>query len=168
MSLQFHKELARKYHLELLGEWKLELVDEIIHQNYQISDDSAILVTSNRPLGRENFRKRILEIKQGLPDLAFELITILAEDNRVMLSWNISGTQQGTLFGFGSKNRYVKTYGTTLLIIKDNMIISADIKFDTYSLLLQLGHIKFDQENVKDVLEYLENVETMTNRAFGA
>lgn len=164
MSLEFNKSLVRKYHLELFGKWKFRLIDEIIHENYEISPKSATIVTSDNPTGRASFRRRLILIKQGMPNWTYEIITMMAEGNRVISYWTVSGKQEDVLFGFPSKGKNVKVFGTILFNIIDNKIISADVNFDTYSFLVQLGHIKIGSETSRDVLDYLRNVEMMTGK----
>lgn len=166
MSLEFNKTLVQKYQLELFSKWKMDLIEEIIHENYKISPKSVSIVTSNNPEGRENFRNRLIAIKMGMPDMSYEIITMVAEGNRVISYWTVKGTQKDVLFGFPSKGKFAKVFGTILFVFKDRKIISADVNFDSYSFLVQLGHVKIDKETSQDVLDYLKNVELMASQSY--
>ena len=67
MSLEDNKQMAKRYLLELYGRWKFELIDELIHDDYELSENSVTIKhqASNKN-GKQGFVKRLKQFKNAI------------------------------------------------------------------------------------------------------
>ncbi|MHA2100171.1 MAG: ester cyclase [Candidatus Kariarchaeaceae archaeon] len=163
MSFQHNRTLAVKYLKEIFGQWRYDLIEEVVHENYHMNESSVDLIKRHQVVkkGREAFHDRVESIRIGMPNMVFNILKIIAEEDGVITWWSWEGTQDGTLFGFPPKGKEMKIFGTNFFEIKDEKIYSSLTNFDTFSFLIQLGHalVQVDQEDL--VLQYLKNLEEM-------
>lgn len=162
MTIENNKRMVRKFLLELFGRWKFELVDEIIHDDYELTENSVTITlqTSNKN-GKQGFDKRIRQFKKSFPNLKYGIIKIIAEDDSVIAWWAMTATQADEIYGFSSKGQTAKIFGTNHFIFKDGKIISNTVNFDSLSFLIQLGHIALNSDQEDLVMQYLGSLERM-------
>lgn len=163
MSFEHNRALAVKYLKEIFGEWNFDLIDEVVHEDYTMSESSVELIKRHQTVnkGRSALLDRIKSIRQGMPNMRFNILKIIAEKNGVITWWSWEGKQEGLLFGFPPKNKEMKIFGTNYFEIKDGKIYSSLTNFDTFSFLIQLDHasVQIDQEEL--VLQYLKSLEEL-------
>lgn len=159
MTIEKNKQIAKKYLLELYGKWNIDLVDELIHDEYVLSDNSVVLSSQySTEKGKAAFLKRLIEFSKSLPDLKYGIIKIIAEEDSVIVWWALKATQVGEVFGFPSKGKTVQIFGTNHFIMEDGKIRSNTINFDTFSFLIQLGHVTINTDQEEMVMQYLKHL----------
>jgi predicted ester cyclase len=91
----------------------------------------------------------VMREKEVFPDRKFKEVSILAEGDRVVLRWEMTGTNKGDVLGHKATGKKVKTYGTEYIRIKDGKIIEHDDDSPghVFNLLDQLGML--DRETLK-------------------
>ena len=171
MSLEHNKTIARQFLTELFSKWDFSLIEKIIHDDYRVSKNSVSIINFKDSLfnepGKGNFRERLHYIRNGMPDLKFEVTKMVAEDNEVIAWYTWSGTQKGMLFGFPPKNKKVKIFATNYFTIQAKKIVSARITLDSFSFLYQLGHVDFVQDESM-MLRYLDDIERINSEFNGS
>ncbi|OLS24995.1 MAG: hypothetical protein HeimC2_20500 [Candidatus Heimdallarchaeota archaeon LC_2] len=162
MSIEKNKILAKKFLLELYCRWNYDLVDELIHEDYELGKDSVSILAQARTLpGKAAFVKRLKYYHKALPDMRYGIIKIISEEDNVIVWWAMKATQVGDFNDFPTKGKKVQIFGTHHFEIKDGKIISSTINFDTFSFLIQLGHIEVTNEQEDMVMEYLKRIEKL-------
>lgn len=158
-----NRKLAIRYLKEIIGEWNYDNVHEIMHPEYSLSDASVDIALQKEVglVGMDAFIERTENLRKGMPNQKFHILKIIAEENSAITWWSWEGTQTGDLFGFPPKNRSMKVFGTMFFEIRDKLIYSTIVNFDTFSFLIQLGHasIKVDEDDL--VMKYLKSLEEL-------
>ncbi|MCY3415097.1 MAG: ester cyclase [Candidatus Heimdallarchaeota archaeon] len=162
MSLEKNKNLACKFLTELYSKWQFDVIDEIIHDNYKISERSVSVIHLEESMppgpGKQELKKRVQYFRKAMPNMRYTILKLIAEDDSVMAWWTWEGTQEDELFGFSPNYKSMKIFGTNLFKIKDGKILSTSVSFDTFSLLIQLGHVQIDQDQDEFIMKYLEKL----------
>ena len=136
-----NKAIARRF-IQVWGQGDLGIIDKLASPEFSVDYSSFPQAIK----GGEAF-KGLLEIfRSGFPDLNIDIEDEIAEDNKVVISWSLSGTHQGTLQGGNLKGipptgKKVKWNGITIYKITDGKVIEEKGEEDTYGLMQQLGAI---------------------------
>lgn len=86
------------------------------------------------------------ELRQAFPDLTFEIEQVIAEGDRVAITWTMRGTQHGAFRGLPASGRQITTSGADIYRVADNRIVEKWTVGDDLGLLMQLGAIPaFDE-----------------------
>ena len=134
MSME-NKAIVRRFYEEVWNKRRVELVDELMspshamHNNY--IPDSCV--------GPEAYKREIARWITGIPDLRFTVEDMIAEKDKVVVSWTVSGTHKGELRGIPPTGKKVSVEGMTILQIADGKIMDSFFNWDALSLMQQLG-----------------------------
>lgn len=94
-------------------------------------------------------QQEIINDHTAFPDTVFKEDEIMAEDDRVILRWSMTGTNTGPLFGREPTGKTVTTYGYEMVRIEDGKIVEHkdDGGATLVDVLRQLGWL--DEEMLK-------------------
>jgi len=94
-------------------------------------------------------QQEIINDHTAFPDTVFKEEDIMAEDDRVILRWSMTGTNTGPLFGREPTGRKVTTFGYEMVRIQDGKIVEHkdDGGATLVDVLRQLGWL--DEEMLK-------------------
>jgi predicted ester cyclase len=127
--------------MEAFNNADTKVVEELIHPNVK---DVAKLHgheehERNLPVAKR-VQAEIMAGVQAFPDRKFNIESIIAEGDTVILRWSLSGTHKGTLFGRKATGKQVKVFGTEIVRIQNGKIVEHDDDgVHTLELLRQLG-----------------------------
>ena len=129
------QEVAKNEHnvrrlFELINQGKMDQLGEVIAEDYA------------GPLGERGpagFSAVVERMKRGVPDLHYELAEVIAEGDRVAVSWSWRGTHTGTLNGFVASNKTVENTGMAFFELSESKIVRATLETDRLGLLQQIG-----------------------------
>lgn len=137
--MQKNKELVVQLIEEVWSKGNLLLVDTLIAKEYKILHDPGDPWES-KLLDHAEFKKRVMLSREVFPDLLFTLKDVVSEENRVTISWFMTGTQKGEIPGvLHATNKFVKVSGLTIYYFSDDKIAAHWQVVDRLSLLEQLG-----------------------------
>lgn len=131
------KALAKRFFEEVWNQGDESAIDRYI----------AADASGNDPdfgAGRETFRRQWREWRAAFPDLHFEVVDLVAEGDKVVTRWVLTGTHQGPIFGIQPTGRRVRVEGMSLDRIKDGQIIEGFDGWDALGLRRQLGALPED------------------------
>jgi predicted ester cyclase len=94
------------------------------------AEDFADHFASTENHGLEGVRRSTELYRALFPDLRFEVVDQVAEDDRVANRWVLTGTNRG---------RHVRLWGITLSHLRDGRIVEDWSGFDSLELVRQLG-----------------------------
>ena len=132
MSLNENKALARRFFEEVWNQKREEAIDEFIAESAAGNDPDF-------GAGREGFREQWRKWHAAFPDLHFAVEDIIAEDDKVLTRWTLTGTHQGEFMDVPASGRHVRVSGMSLDIIKDGRIASGFDGWDALGLRRQIG-----------------------------
>ncbi len=136
MSME-NKTIIRRLYQEVWNERKLEVVDELISASHALNDP----IVSGSQVGPELYKRRVVELTTGLPDLCFTIEDTIAEGEKFVTCWTISGTHQSEYMGIPATGRKISVEGITIHHIKNGKILDSYARWDVLGLMRQLGAI---------------------------
>jgi predicted ester cyclase len=95
MSTEQNKAIARRMALEVFGQGRLEVVDEIVAPN--VTEHGQL--PPGIPQGREGIKAIASAMRKGFPDVTFRIDLEVAEGDYVASHMTVSGTNKGDMFG---------------------------------------------------------------------
>ena len=95
------------------SEGDLGAIDDHLAERYTIRHDPGD-PWEGRTLDRAGFAERLVASRAVAPDQVFELVEIVAQGERVAVSWTWRGTHLGDLPGFPASGRALAMSGLTI------------------------------------------------------
>jgi len=94
-------------------------------------------------VGRESFREQWKKWHAAFPDLHFDVREIIAEGDRVVTRWHLTGTHTGVDYlGKSSSGAKIAVDGVSIDTIKDGVVLDGFDAWDSLGFREQLGIIK--------------------------
>ena len=136
-----NKVVLNRFWEEVWDQGKLDVVDEIFHQDF-VDHGLAPGLTKQGP---EGAKEAVMQFRDAMPDLYLKVDDMIAEGDKVLTRWTSGGTQTGPLRSprgeIPPSGRVGKVQGMTLNRVEDGRIIEAWDNFDILGMLQQLGVI---------------------------
>lgn len=132
MSTEDIKQLARDFFREVWNEGNEAAIDRYIAENARGNDPDF-------GAGREAFRAQWRKWQAAFPDLHFEVEDVIAEGNKVLTRWTLTGTHEGEFMDIPATGRAIRVSGMSFDIIEDGMIAEGFDGWDALGLRQQLG-----------------------------
>lgn len=139
MSAEANKELARRFFEEVWNQGDEAAIDRYVAADAHGNDPDF-------GTGREAFRRQWRQWRAAFPDLRFEVVDVIAEGEKVLTRWVLTGTHQGEIFGIPPTGRSVRVEGMSLDRIRDGQIVEGFDGWDALGLRQQLGAIPANSE----------------------
>jgi steroid delta-isomerase-like uncharacterized protein len=130
-----NKAIIRRLYGEVWNGRRLDLISEIISPSHALHDNNA----SGSSIGPEAYKTQVNRFLSGFPDLRFSIDDMVAEDEKLVVSWNIAGTHRGEFMGIPATNKKISVDGITINHIVNGKIIDSYINWDALGMLQQLG-----------------------------
>jgi steroid delta-isomerase-like uncharacterized protein len=138
MVVAKNKALLKRYIEEVWNQGHLDLINELVGPQYVIHHDPGD-PWEGKTLDLATCKKRISDSRRPFPDLRFDIQEMIAEGEKVAISWYMSGTQQGHIPGLSTTNNKIKVSGLTIYFFAEGKITGHWQVFDKLSLMTQLG-----------------------------
>jgi steroid delta-isomerase-like uncharacterized protein len=126
------KQLARDFFQEVWNDGDEAAIDRYIAENARGNDPDF-------GAGREAFRAQWRKWQAAFPDLHFEVEDVIAEGNKVLTRWTLTGTHEGEFMDIPATGRRISVSGMSFDIIEDGMIAEGFDGWDALGLRQQLG-----------------------------
>lgn len=88
---------------------------------------------------REPYAKYIREVRDGFPDMHFEIVDMAVRDDIVMAEVHITGTHEGEFKGLPPTGRRVEVRAMGKWRVAEGQVVECHIYYDTTELPEQLG-----------------------------
>jgi steroid delta-isomerase-like uncharacterized protein len=132
-----NKAIVRRLYQEVWNERKLEVVDQLLSASHALNDP----VVSGSQVGPELYKRRVVELTTSFPDLCFTIEDTIAEGEKIVACWTISGTHQNEYMGIPATGRKISLEGITIHHIRNKKILDSYARWDVLGLMRQLGAI---------------------------
>ena len=129
------KALAQKL-MDVWNSHEETYVDSLIGASYVCHDPAA---PKDFGKGPEAFKQRFKMYNMAFPDSKFTVEEIIAEGNKAVVRWSVTGAHKGELFGIQPTNKHVQVVGTSICHIQDERIAEEWTYYDALGLMQQLG-----------------------------
>jgi steroid delta-isomerase-like uncharacterized protein len=129
-----NKALARAFFEQIWNEKREDAIDAFIPADAVGNDPDF-------GAGREGFRAQWRSWITAFPDLHFEIVDLLAEGDKVLTRWVLTGTHKGAFLGAPPTGNSIRVEGMSLDRIEDGMVAEGFDGWDNYGFRKQLGLI---------------------------
>jgi len=130
-----NKAIVQRLYEEVWNERKLEVIKEIISASHALQSPNI----SGSSIGPEAYKRNVLLFLAGYPDLHWTIEDLIAEKDKVVACWTISGTHKGDYMGIPASNKRVSVDGITVHLIADGKIMDSTSNWDALGMMQQLG-----------------------------
>lgn len=121
---------------DVYGEGKVELIDELIHEDY---------VEHPMPEGfspdREGLKSFVQALHAALSDVHAKAERVLVDDDQLAFRWRITGTHSGEFLGIPASGNHIETTGNDVAVMREGKLVERWCEQDMLSLLTQFGAI---------------------------
>jgi steroid delta-isomerase-like uncharacterized protein len=129
------KAIVRRLYEDVWNKRKLEGVSDLFSPSHALRDNNS----SGSSVGPEAYKTQVAMYLAAFPDLRFTVEDTVAEKDKLVASWTISGTHQGEFMGIRPTNKKVSVEGITIHYLANGKIIDSHISWDALGLMRQLG-----------------------------
>ena len=129
-----NKAIVRRFIEEIWNQGKLSVADELIAEEHVFHDPQY-----PGGEGLEALKQYISSFRSAFPDLHFTIEDLLAEGDKVVERWTVTGTQTGDLPDIPATNQYGVVTGINIYRISDGKIAEQWAAWDTLGMLQNLG-----------------------------
>jgi steroid delta-isomerase-like uncharacterized protein len=130
-----NKAIVRRLYEEVWNKRRIELVNELISPSHALHINNA----ADSSIGPEAYKGQVTLFLKGFPDLRFSIEDVVAEQEKVVVSWNISGTHEGEFMGISATHKKVSVDGITIHHIVNGKIMDSYVSWDALGMIQQLG-----------------------------
>ncbi|PSL43857.1 steroid delta-isomerase-like uncharacterized protein [Chitinophaga niastensis] len=134
-NLDNNKAAVRKLYEEILNTGKLELLNQVIGEEY---------VGGLGEKGPAGFAEAITPVRNAFPDIKWTIEDLIAEGNEVMVRWSWKGTNKGSFNGFPASNKVVTHHAISIFQFSAGKIIGTWMQSDRLGFFQQIGVIAPD------------------------
>lgn len=132
-----NKSLVRRRYEEVWNMRNLEVARELISPSHGVQ----VMDAADSGIGPEAYARIVTEFVRGFPDLKFTVLDIIAENDKVVALWNISGTHQGEFRGIAATGKKMSVDGITISQLANGKIMDSYVSWDMWGMILQLGAV---------------------------
>jgi len=138
MSTDTNKAVSRRFLMEIFGQGKLAVADEIIALDYVNAGPGAL---PGLPPGPEGSKQLVMVYRNAFPDVQFTIDEQIAEGDKVVTRWTAHGTHKGELAGIPPTGKSATVTGMGVDRIVNGKIVESWGLFDQFGMMQQLGVI---------------------------
>jgi steroid delta-isomerase-like uncharacterized protein len=133
-DLERNKEVVKKYFEVVVNERKIDLLDELFHQDRVYIDWNS----GEREGDIDELKTFLIYFFNAFPDIFSSVEEIIAEDNKVMVKINFRGTHLGEFWGFSPSGNSINVNEAFIYYLRDGKIFSSTRVIDMKVLESQL------------------------------
>ncbi len=134
MSME-NEGIVRRLYEEVWNKHRFELLDELMSPSHALQAPNI----SGSSIGPEAYKRNVLLFHKAYPDLHWTIDDTIADKDKVVACWTISGTHGGDYMGIPATNKKVSVEGITIHHITDGKIMDSYSNWDVQSMMKQLG-----------------------------
>jgi predicted ester cyclase len=140
-----NKEKMRRFLEEAFGQGKTEVVDELLHSDFVCYDPNS---ETGEIRGADTIKGEIEYFHSAVPDLTYTVEDQVAEGDKVVSRYTVSGTHQGEFFGVAGTGNRIEMTGINIDRFDDESgkLIEEWPEYDLLGAMKQIGAIPEPQE----------------------
>ena len=132
---QQNKVLVKKIYDQCLNTRNFDLLKELVSEEY-------IGITGTK--GAAGFQEPMQALLKGFPDMQWILTNIVAEDDKVFVSWRVEGTHKNTFNNIPPTGKKISSEGMGVITLKDGKVVSTKVLTDRVHFLQELDVLPVD------------------------
>jgi steroid delta-isomerase-like uncharacterized protein len=132
-----NKAIVRRLYEEVWNNRKLEVVNELISPSHALQGPTVF----GSSIGPEAYKRQVSSLLEAYPDLLWTIEDTIAERDKVVACWTLSGTHKGDYMGVPATNKKVSVGGMTIHHIAGGKIMDSHTNWDALGMMQQLGAV---------------------------
>jgi predicted ester cyclase len=128
-TTQQNKEVVQRIFEQGINKRNLDLLKDLV------ADEFKGLQGKN---GAEGFVAPLLPLIKAFPDIQWNIVELIAEDDKVVIRWKWNGTQTAPWLSLPPTGKAIANEGTGVLTLKSGKVISAQVLTDRLGFLQTL------------------------------
>jgi steroid delta-isomerase-like uncharacterized protein len=141
MTAEESKALERRLIEEVWNRGNLDFAEECFTPDYVNHDPSS----PEEIRGPEGFKQNVAAIRSAFPDFHMEIVDQVAEAEKLVTRYVITGTQEGELAGIPPSGNRIEVAGMGIDYFRAGKICESWEYYDVMGLMQQLGAIPYPE-----------------------
>lgn len=133
-----NKELVHRLHSEIWSEGKLDLVDEIVSEDYVEHNPTV----PHDARGPSDYKQSVEMFRTGFPDLTLTEEDTIVEGEKVVSRLTIRGTHEGVFIELEPTGTTIESAGVVINRIEDGKLVESWPLPDMMGIMQQLGIVE--------------------------
>jgi steroid delta-isomerase-like uncharacterized protein len=129
-----NKTLLQRFFQEIYNQGDLHVADELVATHY-INHNPA----PGEMSGREGFKAFVAYLRRAFADLQFTIEDQVAEGDKLVTRFTISGLHQGEFAGIPTTGKFARVTAIGIHRIVDGQIVESWLNWDALGMMHQLG-----------------------------
>jgi steroid delta-isomerase-like uncharacterized protein len=139
MSALENKEKMRRVLEDAFGQGNLEVIDEVLDSNFVCWDPNS---ESGEIRGADTIKGEIEYFRNAVPDLTYTVEDQVAEGDKVVSRYTVSGTHQGEFFGVPGSGKRIEMSGINIdRFDQSGKLVEEWPEYDLLGAMKQMGAI---------------------------
>ena len=134
--LQHNRQVGERYFEDVWNMGRVDQLDDLLHADYINHTPS----TPHPPRGPAGLKPIVLAMREGFPDLNYEIQDIVVTADRVVMRVIMTGTNTGTLFGKAPTGKRIRVNQINIEMMRNGRIAEHWRVTDEAELQRQLGY----------------------------
>jgi len=139
--IEDNKQFMRQFVEEVINKKNLDAIDELVAEDFV----EHIPFPGQGP-GREGLRQVLATFLSAFPDIRWTLEEQIAEGEKVVSRFTMTGTHRGDFLGIPPTGKSVNIWGVVIDVVRNGKFAESRIIMDTLGLMQQLGMIPMPSE----------------------
>ncbi len=134
-----NKEKVRRLLEEGFGQGKVDVVDEVLHSDFVCYDPNS---EAGEIRGADTIKGEIEYFRTAAPDLTYTVEDQVAEGDKVVSRYRVSGTHQGEFFGVSGTGNRVEFTGINIdRFDESGKMVEEWPEYDLLGAMRQIGAV---------------------------
>ena len=134
-----NKEKVRRLLEEGFGQGKVDVVDEVLHSDFVCYDPNS---EAGEIRGTDTIKGEIEYFRTAAPDLTYTVEDQIAEGDKVVSRYRVSGTHQGEFFGVAGTGNRVEFTGINIdRFDESGKMVEEWPEYDLLGAMRQIGAV---------------------------
>jgi steroid delta-isomerase-like uncharacterized protein len=134
-KIQSNKELITELYESVLNNRKLDRLPMVISEAY---------IGANDTKGVNGFKQPVMAVINAMPDAQWKIKELVADENSVVVRWELSGINSNPFQNFPATGKLVKSEGMGFFDISEGKVTGSRVMTDRIGVLQQLGVLPND------------------------
>jgi len=139
--IEDNKQFMRRFVEEAINQKNLDALNELVAEDFV----EHIPFPGQGP-GREGLRQVLSAFISAFPDIRWTLEEQIAEGEKVVSRFTMTGTHRGEFLGIPPTGKSVNIWGVVIDVVRSGKFSESRIIMDTLGLMQQLGTIPISNE----------------------
>ena len=141
--IEDNKRFMQRFVEEIINKKNLDAINELV-----VEDFVEHVPFPGQGPGRNGLKDAIATFLSAFPDIRWTLEEQIAEGEKVVSRFTMTGTHRGEFLGIPPTGKPMKVWGVVIDVVRDGKFAESRIIMDMLSLMQQLGAIPTPGEGV--------------------